>query len=162
MKFWKFWPKLTLFTSKESIEHLDFIFRREKYDLFLKKFKNLILKKKIQRGILWYLKGWKFIFQFSKISNFFLEKMASMGRGKCWKKQSHEIWAHLEHPPRNHKRSSTRGGSVNHPPCRIGLSFAFNMNKFHNCYHTFLLSALVKLISSNFLPLTLMVSGFSH
>ena len=47
--------------------------------------------------------------------------MASIGRGKCWKKQSHEIWVHLEHPPRNHERSSTRGGSPNHPPCRIGL-----------------------------------------
>ena len=56
----------------------------------------------------------------------FLCKMASMGRGKCWKKQSHEIWAHLEHPLRNHERSSTRGGSVNHPPCRIGLKWKHN------------------------------------
>ena len=50
-------------------------------------------------------------------------KMASIARGKCSKKQSHKIWACLEHPLRNQERSSTRGGSVNHPPCRIGLNY---------------------------------------
>ena len=65
-------------------------------------------------------------FRFSKFKIFFW-KMASMGRGKCWEKQTHEIWAHFEHPPRNHERSSTRGGSVNPLPCRIGLRFVFKL-----------------------------------
>ena len=67
---------------------------------------------------------------FSVFQNFkiFFWKMASMGRGKWWEKQTHEIWAHFEHPPRNHERSSTRGGSVNPLPCRIGLKGFRSLN----------------------------------
>ena len=82
------------------------------------------------------------VFQNFKISFW---KMASVERGKCWEKQTHEIWAHFEHPPRNHERSSTRGGSVNPLPCRIGLkkskhgatmeiTFLTDLLKAFSCY----------------------------
>ena len=74
---------------------------------------------------------------FSVFQNFkiFFWKMASMGRGKWWEKQTHEIWAHFEHPPRNHERSSTRGGSVNPLPCRIGLKYRFTIENRANSSH---------------------------
>ena len=39
-----------LYTSKESSEHVKCRFRLKKYDLLLKKWKKLILKKKISKG----------------------------------------------------------------------------------------------------------------
>ena len=39
MKIWKFSPKLMLYTSKESSEHVKCRFRLKKYDLLLKKWK---------------------------------------------------------------------------------------------------------------------------
>ena len=92
------------------------------YDLILKNGKIQFWKKKI-KGTLWSRNSRKKNFCFSKFQ-FFFWKMASMRLGKCWKKQSHEIWAHFEHPPRNHERSSTRGGSANPLPCRIGLTLS--------------------------------------
>ena len=54
---------------------------------------------------------------FQNFQNFFW-KMASMGPIECWMKQSHEIWAHLGHPLRSHKLSSTcRAQSAS--PCSI-------------------------------------------
>ena len=50
MKIWKFSPKLMLYTSKESSEHVECRFRLKKYDLLLKKWKKIILKKKISKG----------------------------------------------------------------------------------------------------------------
>ena len=39
-----------LYTSKESSEHVKCRFRLKKYDLLLKKWKKIILKKKISKG----------------------------------------------------------------------------------------------------------------
>ena len=64
----------------------------------------------------------KFFFPVFQNFKIIFWKMASMGHGKCWEKQTHKIWVHFKHPPRNHERSSTRGGSVNPLPCRIGLN----------------------------------------
>ena len=50
MKILKFSPKLMLYTSKESSEHVKCRFRLKKYDLLLKKWKKIILKKKISKG----------------------------------------------------------------------------------------------------------------
>ena len=55
-------------------------------------------------------------FQFYKISKIFFWKMASMGPLECWKKQSHEKWAHLGHPLRSHARSSTCACGFHPPP----------------------------------------------
>ena len=128
---------------KRKLKTYEIQIQVEKVWFVTKKLKNLILNFSFQRGdplmSEWSKKN------FSVFQNFksFFWKMASMGRGKCWKKQIHEIWAHLEHPLRNHERSSTRGGSVNHPPCKIGLnriihpllkfiSNAFSINSFGN------------------------------
>ena len=48
--------------------------------------------------------------------------MASMGPLECWKKQSHEKWAHLGHPLRSHARSSICACGFHPPPCGIGLN----------------------------------------
>ena len=84
---WKFWPKLMLYTSKESSEHIKFRFTLKKYDLLLKKWKNLNLK-------FFFSKGGPFdvgtvkkhFFDFSNFQIFFW-KMASMGHNECWKKK---------------------------------------------------------------------------
>ena len=39
-----------LYISKESLEHVKCRFRLKKYDLLLKKWKKIILKKKISKG----------------------------------------------------------------------------------------------------------------
>ena len=54
--------------------------------------------------------------------NFFW-KMASMGPIKCWKEQSHEIWAQLGHPLRIHDGLSTCAGTKCPPSCSIGLRY---------------------------------------
>ena len=46
----KILTKTQLYTSKESSEHVKCRFRLKKYDLLLKKWKKLILKKKIFKG----------------------------------------------------------------------------------------------------------------
>ena len=61
-----------------------------------------------------------FFSDFSKISKFFWKK-ASRGPRKYGKEQSHGIWAYLEGLPEHHERLSTRGGSLNPHPCRMGL-----------------------------------------
>ena len=83
-----------LYTSKESWEHVEFRFRKKKYDLYWKKiekenffdfFPTSEQSKKI------------FFSNFSKFSKFFL-KNGPRGPKKFEKKQSHEIWAYLERP----------------------------------------------------------------
>ena len=74
MKIWKISPKLMLYTSKESSEHVKCRFRLKKYDLLLKKWKKLILKKKkFKGGTLWSRNGRKKKFPFFKFSKFFLK-----------------------------------------------------------------------------------------
>ena len=63
-----------LYTSKESSEHAKCRFRWKKYDLLLKKWKNLILKKKFQRGDPLMSERPKKKFPFFKFSKFFFEK----------------------------------------------------------------------------------------
>ena len=67
--------------------------------------------------------GQKTFFRFFKFSKLFF-LIASVGSNKCWKKQSHEIWAQLERPLRRHARYSSRRGLLDLPPCRIGLTLA--------------------------------------
>ena len=75
-----------LYTSKESSQHVKCRFRLKKYDLLLKKWKKIILKKKFplmsERS--------KKKFPFFKISNFFFEKwlqwdVANVDRNKLMK-----------------------------------------------------------------------------
>ena len=63
----------------------------------------------------------KIFFSIFQIFKIFFWKMASMGRNKCWKEQSHEIWAQSEHPLRRHMRYPSKGGPLPPPSCRIGL-----------------------------------------
>ena len=93
----------------------------EKVWFVTKKWKSLILNFFFQRGDPLMSERSKFFFPVFQNFKIIFWKMASMGHGKCWEKQTHKIWAHFKHPPRNHERSSTRGGSVNPLPCRIGL-----------------------------------------
>ena len=105
-----------LYTSKESSEHVKCRFRLKKYDLLLKKWKKLILKKKISKGGPFEVGTVeKKNFRFSNFQNFFL-KNGFNGTWQMLIEQNHEILAHFKHPPRNHEISSARGeGSVNPP-----------------------------------------------
>ena len=59
----------------------------------------------------------KFLFfNFSRFQKKFFFEMASMGPLECWKKQSHEKWAHLGHPLRSHARSSICACGFHPPP----------------------------------------------
>ena len=60
--------------------------------------------------------------------------MTSLGPGKCGKTQSHEKSALMDYPQRSHKRLFTRGGSVNHPLCRIGLTIQNFEDERNNTY----------------------------
>ena len=72
------------------------------------------------------------IFKFSKS----IWKMASIGSKKCWKKQSHEIWAQSEPPLSRYMRFPSRGGSLDPLLCWIGLSgFWFSKNQFKCSLH---------------------------
>ena len=63
-----------LYTSKESSEHVKCRFRLKKYDLLLKKWKKLILKKKISKGGPFEVGTVeKKNFRFSNFQNFFLK-----------------------------------------------------------------------------------------
>ena len=65
----------------------------------------------------------KFLFfNFSRFQKKIFFEMASMGPLECWKKQSHEKWAHLGHPLRSHARSSICACGFHPPPCGIGLN----------------------------------------
>ena len=61
--------------------------------------------------------GQKTFIRFFKFSKFFFWKMASIGSNKCWKKQSHEIWAQSERPLRHYMRYPSRG--VRWTPSRV-------------------------------------------
>ena len=83
----------------------------KKHDLFWKKqFFNFFLYffQRFRRSKFWF---------YESFENF----LASMGLGKCCKKQSHEKWAHLDHPQKQHKRLFTWVGTMCPPSCRIGL-----------------------------------------
>ena len=72
-----------LYTSKESSEHVKCRFRLKKYDLLLKKWKKLILKKNIKGGNPLKSERLKKKISVFQIFKIFFGKMASMGRGKC-------------------------------------------------------------------------------
>ena len=106
MKIWiKFW-KIYVIYIKRKLRTCRIQIQDEKVWFFEEKTQILKLFRFWSKGGTLWFRGEKFtFFEFSKFSIFFL-KMAS--RGKCYKKQSHEIWAHLECPPRRRARSSTR------------------------------------------------------
>ena len=91
MKILKFSPKLMLYTSKESSEHVKCRFRLKKYDLLLKKWKKLVLKKKFSKGGPFEVGTVeKKKFPFFKFSKFFFEKwlqwdVANVDRNKVMK-----------------------------------------------------------------------------
>ena len=72
----------------------------------------------------------KNIFSIFQIFKIFFWKMASMGHNKCWKEQSHEIWAQSERPPRRHVRYPSRGVRWTPPQCRIGLK-SWHIETYH-------------------------------
>ena len=79
-----------LYTSKESSEHVKCRFRLKKYDLLLKKWKKLILKKKFQRGDPLKSERLKKKIPFFKFSKYFFEKwlqwdVANIDRNKVMK-----------------------------------------------------------------------------
>ena len=115
MKIWQIWAKPILCTSKESLEHVESRFRCKKFDFFWKnqyfQFFNFFP----------WCRNVKILFSIFQNFQIFFWKMASMGPIKWWMKQSHEIWAHLGHPPRNHEGSPTCAGTKCPPPCSIGL-----------------------------------------
>ena len=121
MKIWKFSPKLMLYTSKESSEHVKFRFRLKKYDLLLKKWKKIILKKKISKGGPFDVGTVeKKNFRFSKFQNFFLKNgfngtWQMLIETNSWNLSS--FWASAE----KSREIICQGGSIWPPPCRIGL-----------------------------------------
>ena len=90
---------------------------------------NFEFEKKIKGGTLWYQRSQNIFFSLFQNFKILFQKMASIGRGKWSKKQSHKIWACLEHTLRNQERSSTRGGS---PPLVDDLSWYLNKLKFYD------------------------------
>ena len=74
MKIWENFEKYMLYTSKESLEHVEFRFRMKKYD-FLKikhKFWNFFDFDQ-KGGTLWFRSEKFTFFEFSKFSDFFLK-----------------------------------------------------------------------------------------
>ena len=98
--------KYKLYTSKKSLEHVEFRFKMKKCDFLKKKHKFWNCSDFDQKGGPFGFEVKNSLFSNFQNFRFFFLKMAS--RGKCYKKQSHEIWAHLECPPRRRARSSTR------------------------------------------------------
>ena len=79
-----------LYTSKESSEHVKCRFRLKKYDLLLKKWKKIILKKKISKGGPFEVGTVEKKIPFFKFSKFFFEKwlqwdVANIDRNKVMK-----------------------------------------------------------------------------
>ena len=76
MKILKFSPKLMLYTSKESSEHVKCRFRLKKYDLLLKKWEKISFEKKNFKGgdPLKSERSKKKKFPFFKFSKIFFEK----------------------------------------------------------------------------------------
>ena len=121
MKIWKFSPKLMLYTSKESSEHVKCRFRLKKYDLLLKKWKKKIEKKNFKGGTLWSRNGWKKKFRFSNFQIFFLKNGFNgtwqiLIETKSWNLSL--FWASTK----KSREIISQGGSFwPPPPCRIGL-----------------------------------------
>ena len=70
-----------LYTSKESLEHVKCRFRLKKNDLLLRKWKKIVLKKKISKGGPFDVGTVeKYFFDFSNFQKFFLKNGLN---GKC-------------------------------------------------------------------------------
>ena len=83
-----------LYTSKESSEHAKCRFRWKKYDLLLKKWKNLILKKKNSKGGPFDVRMvHNFFFRFSKFQKWLQLDVANVERNKLMK---FEPWSTLQ------------------------------------------------------------------
>ena len=78
--------------------------------------KNNFQKFFFKGGTLWCRNNQKIFFLIFQNFKIFFWKMASMGCVKCWKEQSHEIWAQSERPLRRHVRYPSRGGQLDPPP----------------------------------------------
>ena len=94
----------------------------EKVWFIAKNWKKKFSKFFFKGGTLWCRNNQKNFVHFFNFSKLSLENGFN-GKWKMLKKQSHEILVHLEHPLGNYKRS----GSVNQPPCRIGLNCKFRI-----------------------------------
>ena len=126
MKIWKFSPKLMLYTSKESSEHVKCRFRLKKYDLLLKKWKKLVLKKKISKGGPFEVGTVeKKNFRFSNFQNFFLKNgfngtWQMLIETKSWNLSS--FWASTEKSQEIICQGGLGETPPPLPPCRIGLT----------------------------------------
>ena len=123
MKILKFSPKLMLYTSKESSEHVKCRFRLKKYDLLLKKWKKLILKKKISKGGPFEVRTVeKKNFRFSNFQNFFLKN----GFNGTWQMlietKSWNLSSFRASTEKSREIICQGGFGEPPPPCRIGLS----------------------------------------